>query len=297
MENEKNILLNEGTLLDLEGNKPFLLDDEESVWIVHSGVVDIFVVKSVDGKQVGSRNHLLRAEAGRALFGIDCNKHGKEIKLLASPGIGTRLLKMDKERLKTLSIKSEFAVEIADLMDSWVSVISSGIITGDFPTNRKYLSSADEVCLDEAQTSSAEDGVVWVKLFEGEMDFIGQETLLLKPADSYFPVSTHSWLRAAAKSRICILDTPIFIKENTAWKSLDRFHKIVIDCVALNLKLTEEREKTRLKNRSENDRFYMKSAITRLSEILRIGAARIPFGEIDDPLFRVCQLVGKTLGI
>ena len=132
MENEKNILLNEGTLLDLEGNKPFLLDDEESVWIVHSGVVDIFVVKSVDGKQVGSRNHLLRAEAGRALFGIDCNKHGKEIKLLASPGIGTRLLKMDKERLKTLSLKSEFAVEIADLMDSWVSVISSGIITGDF---------------------------------------------------------------------------------------------------------------------------------------------------------------------
>jgi ATP-binding cassette subfamily C protein len=41
----------------------------------------------------------------------------------------------------------------------------------------------------------------------------------------------------------------------------------------------------------------MKSAITRLSEILRIGAARIPFGEIDDPLFRVCQLVGKTIGI
>ena len=71
MENEKNILLNEGTLLDLEGNKPFLLDDEESVWIVHSGVVDIFVVKSVDGKQVGSRNHLFRAEAGQTLFGID----------------------------------------------------------------------------------------------------------------------------------------------------------------------------------------------------------------------------------
>lgn len=297
MENEKNILLNEGTLLDLEGNKPFLLDDEESVWIVHSGVVDIFVVKSVDGKQVGSRNHLFRAEAGQTLFGIDCDKHGREIKILASPGSDTRLLKLDKERLRNLSLKDEFAGEIAELMDSWVSVISSGIITGDSPTSHKNLSAADEVCLDEAQVSSTEEGVVWVKLLEGEMNFIDQKTLLLKPADSYFPVSILSWLRAATKSRICILDTPIFLKDNTAWKSFDQFHKIVIDCIALNLEQTEEREKTRLKNRSENDRFYMKSAITRLSEILKIGAARIPFGDIDDPLFRACQLVGRTIGI
>ncbi len=297
MENKRNILINEGTLLDLEGNKPFLLDDEESVWIVHTGAVDIFVVKSVGGKQAGSRNHLFRAEAGQALFGIDCEKHGREIKLLASPGSGTRLLKFDKERLRNLSLKNEFAGEIADLINSWVSGISSGIISDNFPTTHKNLEVSDEVSLDEAQVSSTEDGVVWVKLLEGEMNFIGQETLLLKPADSYFPVSPLSWLRADAKSRICILDTQKFIKEDTAWKSFDQFHKIVIDCIVLNLEQAESREKARLKNRSENDRFSMKSAITRLSEILRIGAARAQVGDIDDPLFRACQLVGRTLGI
>ena len=79
MQNSKNLLEKEGILIDVAGNKPLLLHNREHVWVVHSGRVDVFVLRLKDGEAVGARSHLFRAETGHALFGVEANQFAYRI--------------------------------------------------------------------------------------------------------------------------------------------------------------------------------------------------------------------------
>src|SRR5690242_15424316 len=82
----------DGRVIDTAGNEPVLLDDDQFIWIVYEGKVDVFLTAIQDGKPVGARRHLFRAEKGDGLFGMALN--GNRIGLLASSGPGTQLLKV-----------------------------------------------------------------------------------------------------------------------------------------------------------------------------------------------------------
>ncbi len=84
----------EGRLLSLEGNNPFLLDDPAISWVVYAGKADVFAVRMRDGEVVAPRRHLLRAEAGDVLLGLEQHADGHGVALLASGVPGTRVLKL-----------------------------------------------------------------------------------------------------------------------------------------------------------------------------------------------------------
>src|SRR5512138_1447983 len=98
-----NLRYKEGTLVEVEGNRPILLDDPASVWIVYAGLVDVFSVPVQLGEAVGARRHLLRGTVGQVLFGIDSTSYGKGFGFLASGTPGTRLLKLRRARLWELA--------------------------------------------------------------------------------------------------------------------------------------------------------------------------------------------------
>ncbi len=283
--------------MEVEGNKPFLLDDSESIWLVESGKMDIFSVQTSDGEIIGSRNHLFRAETGQALIGVNFSNYDSNIGLLASACSGTRLIKLKKTRLQDLSKTPKYAEGVTSIIDSWITGISSGIINSIPPKDYQPLEPGKEFSLEENSSASPDEGIVWVKLLAGKALFMGRENLSFESNGSYFPVSAQTWLQSVDKNKFQAIDTVCFLKEDPDWSGFNQFHRLITEGIVSNKNQTVEKEKKMLTARIENDRFFMKTAMSRLADILKIGHVKPAESDIDNGLFRACLAVGRSLGV
>lgn len=88
----------EGNRLDIEGNKPLLLTDPGSVWVVGQEKASVFSVQIKDDGSLGARRFLFEVNAGEILFGISPAGDGQKFGLLVSGLPGTRLLQISREK-------------------------------------------------------------------------------------------------------------------------------------------------------------------------------------------------------
>jgi len=286
-----------GTEESLDGSKPFLLDEKESLWMISSGNVDVFLVRTKNGAPCGPRIHLFRAEPGNALFGLDFNAYQQDFGLLAVAGTDTSIHKLKKERIKELIGNSDQISEIADMLNSWINGISSSIVHSVPPKSFAQLTPEQEILLEESSAAKPEKDVVWIKALEGDLQYMDMETERLKSTDSLFPVSNLTWLHSKEKSRLRVIDTKSFLKEDPSWLGFDRFHEAAINSMILNVELSEKKERERLKAKDQNDRAFMQTSLSRLSSLLNIGKAKAVESEVDDHLFQACYHAGNALGI
>lgn len=286
-----------GTEENIDANKPFLLDDKESLWMISSGNVDVFLVRTKNGASFGPRIHLFRAEPGNTLFGLDFSAYQKDFGLLAVAGSGTLVQKLKKELLKELVGNSDHIAEIADMLNSWINGISSSIVSSVPPKSFTQLTPEQEIHLEESRAAKPGKDVVWIKPLEGVLQFMDMETERLKSTDSFFPVSNRTWLYSKEKTSLRVIDTKSFLKEDPAWLGFDRFHETAINSMILKVELSEKNERERLKAKDQNDHAFMQTSLSRLSSILRVGRAKVAESEVDDHLFQACFHVGNVLGI
>ena len=95
-------------LLEPKPNQPFSIHVPDSVWLVESGKLDLFLVRCENGELAGARHHFVRVDEGRAVFGMDSGgRDGTVIVATATPG--TRLLCVSRDDLSKLgqSLASE----------------------------------------------------------------------------------------------------------------------------------------------------------------------------------------------
>jgi NHLM bacteriocin system ABC transporter ATP-binding protein len=96
----------------------FVLTGSERAWLVERGHVDLFVVALKDGKAVGARNHIWRAETGDAAFGLPPGS----LCLLAVPSEDARV------RLTTrLALSNDIDVNETDVVDRWITALARSI--------------------------------------------------------------------------------------------------------------------------------------------------------------------------
>src|SRR5262249_36932981 len=84
----------EGEAVNVARNRPFFLDDPETMWIVEAGRVDVFTVAVKDGEAAGARSYFVGVEPGQSLFGMDLASFGAGNAFLAVGKTGTRLRKI-----------------------------------------------------------------------------------------------------------------------------------------------------------------------------------------------------------
>jgi len=285
-----------GRLIRSGGKEPILLDDSQSVWVVYSGRVDIFAVSVENGQLRGVRHHLLRAEAGHAVFGMELDSDDRGIAIWAVGGPDTQLLQLKRSRLEEFAQDGEHIEGTASLINHWVSRLSSGIAKDLPPKESELLAAGEEILLEAGRTAQPQRGVLWVKHTEGSSQFMGIPALSLI-GDAFFPMSNHTWLQSVSDSKLCTVDTETFIREDPSWSGLDRFHKLVVDCVKFNVTQAEQAERQRLQNKADADRLVVENAFSRLTSILEPESAT-PFVSEDDaranPLLAACRLVGQA---
>lgn len=114
-----------GKLITIEGNRPLLMNKPHLIWMVAQGSVDIFSVELTGGQALGVRQFLFNMEKGNLIFGIEPVGDERQIALLASGVVGTKLIEMP---LSDFIKMWETDPKIFDtLVKPWTSVLSQFI--------------------------------------------------------------------------------------------------------------------------------------------------------------------------
>jgi len=277
---------------------------------------------------VGVRRHLFRAGVGQAVFGMErvpasaCGAlKGQErgacgVALLAVGRPETELIRIRRSRLEEFVQHREGAgsdpvvgvgtpasagrperASVVSLIDGWVQGLSSGVARDFPPPESALLEPGGELSLEEDRAARPGRGVLWVEHLAGRSRFMGLPELPVA-SDGFLPLSDRTWLEADCDSRLAAMETETLIERDPSWSGLDRFHGLVLKCVALQMAQVERAERERLRERAEADRRVLEHALSRLTAVLETKAGdRLDEAYGADPLLAACRLVGQALGV
>ncbi|MCL6611571.1 MAG: NHLP bacteriocin export ABC transporter permease/ATPase subunit [Peptococcaceae bacterium] len=148
----------EGSQVQVEGNRPLLLTDPQSVWLVESGKVTVFCAAVKGDGITGARSFLFEVGTGGILFGLnpeEPEEKGERLALLASGLPGTRLWRVELVVFIQRMIRSADAGMFIPPLEQWVKALagSAGAVeppevlppsSAGEPVRVKYAAEGDE---------------------------------------------------------------------------------------------------------------------------------------------------------
>lgn len=291
-------LLAEGTRLKVGGNKPFLLDELESVWLVLSGQVDVFSVHVRDGAPTGARFHIARLEKGQPLFSIGPEVGEQDLGFLAVAGPDTELVKIKLSALRALARIPGYGESVLEMIDLWVTKLSAELSLGEGgPRDTTELEPKKEIELADGQYFRLSGGVAWITQREGKTWFMGQNELPEIEPGNVIPVTRATWLLSVGDTKIYAEPTSELLgKLRGLWKALDHFHRLVAQSVHLMRVQDRDRQSELLVSREKTDARMTRTAVEELTQVLVKSGAQVT-EQTGDPLLAACRMVGQQLGI
>lgn len=289
-----------GKLVEVEGNRTFLLDDPTSAWVVYSGIVNIFAVQTQNARTSGARIHIFQGAAGQVLLGIAPETHATGFSLLVTGTPNTRVLKISRTRLQALAQDLEYRDIIAAMLDAWAEGLANGIPSEIVPKDHVLLRAGATV--DPAQVGVAvlKHGALWVRPVEGNAMYMGLPELHWTDTEQFMPVLANTWLQGTDTARLYALETAAYIEQDPAWAGLDHYQHLALNAIALVQKRLESAERQRLRTKAETNQQLMQETLERLAAPLlshkESELTQVLAGE-RDPLITACRLVGNRLGI
>ena len=293
----------EGKIRVVEGNRPLLLNDPDSAWIVYAGTVDLFSVRMKAGQIASTRNHLFRGGVGQLLLGIndhDESKNNEEMVLLVSGTPGTTVLELPKTRLLALAEDIEYEALIVAMLEDWITGLSSGVFTELLPKTYRLLE-AGKTLQDESDAPmivTPKKGVVWLQMEEGQALLEGEPTLALTSIQPLLPLAHFVWLETSALARMGVTDTQTALATLEIGQMLTQFHQFVWKSIVLQETRHALAEKDRLRQREETEQQVMENALLQIESALHEDVTfSKPSEASGNDLFAACSLVGESLGM
>lgn len=305
----------EGPLQEAGANRPFLLNDPETVWVVYTGRVDVFAVDQEEGQPTGSRLHLMRLEAGEALFGLPSGEGsgsapdfaaadfgGEPVRstLLAVGTAGTQVLCLRRSRLTALAATPAGMAGVVRLVESWVTRLSQALGQVLPPKDCVNLEAGGVHNLPARAAFRALRGVLWVRHATGRSHLLGAETGILVGGQNYFPLTRHTWLQGDGQQELQLqcVDTAGLLREDNPWNHLDCFHQAALRRVAAQRERARVEEEARLLQRADADKGRLRLSMRQLTGVMETGDDRLGVaGDESDPWWEACGLIAGALGI
>ena len=218
------------------GNRPVLLNDPDVVWFVESGSVDVFLPESSDGR-LSDFKHMVRAEAGSLLFGVESANTDASLVVLIKGLPGSKLRRLSRDALWAAGAGDS----VVEQLDSWVARFAAAVARDidPRPAADVLLEPGGDVDAAPGRVLAARERVVWVADRTGA--FLGTE----EPAEDgpgLIPVTPESWLvtgefMTGEKSRAVGLSSQELAEAGLLFGSLAEFHRMALDAEKLNRRL------------------------------------------------------------
>jgi NHLM bacteriocin system ABC transporter ATP-binding protein len=291
----EDILEKEGEPIVSSNRSPFTLEDDGSVWIVRSGAVDVFFVEAPAGEPVGMRQHLLRVEAGGALFGVRAQQHGYVLLAVGTPDtcLG-RLSRISWQRYASESIYHEAMVP---LMDRWVGQLSAALTRNIYPRpNIDIMLDGRTQTITANKTVSTQREILWLRQFPAQSLYIGLE--FLPDGKHFFPLSPDTWLRPGQEGLMEAVPTAVALDCSEIWDGLELFHQMFLTCHIANIRFEKVDELLKHKDTAAYRERATQQAMRSLAGLLDSGGAELHAGlNQDDHLATACARVAAAAKI
>lgn len=290
-----------GRLLEPQPNHPFSIHAPDSVWIVRSGKLDLFMVHAASVELAGARHHVLRVEQGHAVFSM-CPIEQSETAMVATATPGTQLLCFSQTRLRALArpLDPEISADALTLLEDWISSLGAVASAAAPPKSfTEFEAGAILEVTNEPKPVMPVEGILWVEHVQGASRFLNNPEIDPIGNRSHFPVSRHGWLQPDPQSRIFSMESQEWEKADPQWRGLQAFHHAVLQSLILNRRLQEDKDRKRLLSQAESDAAVVRGALSTLASPLQ-SEAKLPLSDdagITDPTLLACQAVGKSLGV
>jgi NHLM bacteriocin system ABC transporter ATP-binding protein len=278
-------------------NVLFSVEDPNSVWIVSSGILDLFTVATRNGDLFGARHHVLRIEEGDAVFGV--GSHLQDAALVASASPETQLLCLSLDHLLENGNGVRDEDSGARLLETWImrltTALSEDVVHGPFLN----LDPGNTIKVPEQSKAIVpREGVVWVKHNQGKSHYLSNSDLPAIDGRGFFPVTRHGWLQAEPESEIYSVDS------NTRWHGEDvagdlrEFHVVAMSYLATQRRVAAKKEHATMQVRVASDTAMVQTALLRLTSIIRkIQDLHDGADTCRHPVFLACEVIGKKLNI
>ncbi|MEM9304986.1 MAG: ABC transporter transmembrane domain-containing protein, partial [Pseudomonadota bacterium] len=289
---------------DVSASNPFLLNAPQSVWLVETGRVELFTVGVEDGEPVGTRDNFTSIEPGELMFGMDLDMYGMGSGFLAVGKLGTRLHKVDLEKLQALAQDPAMTLGLAGAIDKWVRQLSFSL-TRSVPQPRVDVNMVHDeaTVLEPEQKARANTGVLWVGGEQADLLYVGMEAIDLSVPPVLFPITVDSWVESAQARQEVELQGQTSYKalpDDKFWAGLEYFHETLCTCEFINKKLATVDEYNRLADKGAHSAEAREKAYGQIYAVMSQPGRRkrdIRIGDDEHPFGAACRLVGASGGI
>jgi ATP-binding cassette subfamily C protein len=282
-----------GQIYKIKGNEPILLNDPQTVWLVHRGAIATFAVTVQDKLLTGNRRYLFNCDRDEALFGTIPSLGKTDSQILAVPIGEAELIKIDREYLDFLVTKADIQIDtwVNNWLDKFKAVLSISI-----PPIQIKAGMPGRFSLNSGQTWQPEaNTVIWVKIQQGYLRWLGKEELTLTNATVTMPLNDAMWLTADGAVQLTTETTQTIEDANTLLIGLSQLHKLILTYVKFQAKQEYREEFDRL-NAQENLNHQV--TVTALNELASPLMSRsIDLYASGAPLLVAAGAVGKALGV
>jgi NHLM bacteriocin system ABC transporter ATP-binding protein len=290
-------LLAEGVEVETGANHPILLDDEEKIWLIETGQVNVFSVRLADGGEAIDRRHVLASGAGDLLFGVGMGGGEECAGLLAVSSAGARIRALPKRRWQELSRESRYRDQAAALLDHWLAALSRGVAGANRPARSVDLTVGEEAALPPGAGARTYGGPLWVKQLDGETRLFGDARLPAWSAGAIVPIASGGWLESSAGARVMPFSTAEYLAQDPHGAALARFHRAMILFVAIRRRDERLADAARLRKKQENDRVQVGATFVELASVLDGAARPTPVDDTGDALYAASRIVCYALGV
>ena len=292
-----------GTSVPCAGNLPVQLDDQDSVWFIDRGAVDLFLVEFSDGVEQAAPQHMLRREPGSLLPGVAQSRSGDDgedttLSLIAKGLPGTVL-----KRLPTALLSEVDPAELAQQIDGWLTDLTGSLsrFVSHLPRTTALAKPGQTHTLSPC-TLSVRHGVVWVSepsrgtgLF---MDMIDLAELAETGGSGPImtPLTRASWLTLIDEATVTGESTETLAKRGLLLSSLASFHAVAFNLERLNRRLAVVDDANLERERTTSRRTAEQAARARLFNIYNLPEDQDAQAE-DRALASALKIIGRHQGI
>ena len=269
--------------LRLGANDVFSLDDQEHVWVVEHGYVDVFAARISAAeplREVRRRPFVARVEVGHGFTGGPAVSSRLEpshrLTLLAVP---SRDAVVRVQKRNDVASPAAFDLGAVILIDNWVFALSEFVAQyadrNRGSTKVELLEADPDVPYEAGVNISATHlDLLWVSA-NRTLHFLGEEDLALD-ADALLPLTESTWFALPAAAEVTGIRTPTAIHADQLWQSLDRF-------VSSSLRISEMLWARHLSSQKERRHLHRDTKITTRDSMYRTllevlgGPSKLPY--------------------
>ena len=278
--------------------KLFWINDPNTICIVKSGALDIFLQEQdAQGASVGARYHVFRVVTGQPFIGLDFSHLPEGWGAIAVPLPGTKLSRITTDEFSQSFQLPEMASDALELLSEWVSNTASGITKPMPPKYYRPLQTGTSIEVKTEETLSPEEPIVWVRLREGNLLWMGQKALVVDDNSGPFPLTHDSFLRAESKSLVDVFNPIMLITDGAIWQAMQTHLQFVLRYALLIRDEVADLESERLQAMEGVSLTQTHEAMSRLMGLDQKQKNYGSAPQNEDLLFKALRLIGDTQGM